>query len=117
MTTSLSFQIEEKQDVLRIPNAALRFYPDVQQVRAEDKALLEGSDREQDDLGDDMLSAEMKAELAMARHRRHVWVEEEGELRAIPVVTGIMDGRYTEVISGDLQIGQKLVTGIQPKKP
>jgi HlyD family secretion protein len=117
MTTSLSFQVEEKKDVLRIPNAALRFYPDVRQVREQDKHLLEGSDREQDESSEESLSAEHRAELAMARNRRHVWVEEDSELRAIAVVTGIMDGRYTQLISGDLQEGQKLVTGIQPKKP
>jgi HlyD family secretion protein len=117
MTTSLSFQIEEKKDVLRIPNAALRFYPEVRYVRTEDKVLLEGTESEQGELGEEMLSAEQKAELALARHRRHVWVEEEGELRAIAVTTGIMDGKYTEVLSGDLREGQKLVTGIQPKKP
>ena len=117
MTASLSFQIEEKLDAIRIPNAALRFYPDVKYVREADKKLLEGSEDEQDGSGEEMLSAEQKAELAVARHRRHVWAEEDGELRAIPVVTGIMDGRYTDLITGELLEGQKLVTGIQPKKP
>jgi HlyD family secretion protein len=117
MTASLSFQIEEKTDVVRVPNAALRFYPDVRYVREADKKLLEGSEKEANEQGEEMLSAEQKAELAVARHRRHVWVEEGGELRAIPVVTGIMDGRYTELVSGELSEGQNLVTGIQPKKP
>ncbi len=118
MTASLSFQVEEKRDVLRIPNAALRFFPEARYVRLEDRRLLEGADHDHGDVGDEILSAEQKAELAVARNHRHVWVEEgEGELRAIAVTTGIADGKFTEVVSGDLVAGQKLVTGIQPKQP
>ena len=36
-------------------------------------------------------------------------------LKAVEVVTGISDSQYTEMISGDLKKGQKLVTGIQPQ--
>ena len=45
MTASLSFQIDQHKNVLRVPNAALRFYPKPEQVRAEDRALLEGEDQ------------------------------------------------------------------------
>src|SRR5207245_1484796 len=37
MTASISFQLREKTDALRIPNAALRFYPQRDQVRQEDR--------------------------------------------------------------------------------
>src|SRR5207253_6692304 len=42
MTASISFQVGEAKDVLRVPNAALRFYPQREQVRPEDRPLLEG---------------------------------------------------------------------------
>ena len=41
MTATLSFQVEAKGSVLRVPNAALRFYPVRDQVRPEDRKLLE----------------------------------------------------------------------------
>ena len=37
MTANISFKVEERKDIVRIPNAALRFYPKSMQVRPEDK--------------------------------------------------------------------------------
>lgn len=118
MTASISFQVEEKSDVIKIPNAALRFYPDPQYVRPEDKKILEGAavNTSEDD-GDDksMLSATEKAEAQKKRHRRHVWVTEGELLRAIEVVTGLSDNKASVLVEGDIQEGTKLVTGIKPK--
>lgn len=115
MTASLSLQIDAKQDIPRIPNAALRFYPDINQVRKEDRHLLEGSPEivAKDDNRETKLSAIEKAEAGRSRHRRHVWVVDGGFLRAIEVITGISDSKYTELVSGDLKDDQELVSGIQ----
>ena len=118
MTASISFQVDEKNDVIKIPNAALRFYPDPQYVRPEDKKILEGAavNTSEDD-GDDnsMLSAMEKAEAQKKRHRRHVWVTEGELLRAIEVVTGLSDNKASVLVEGDIKEGTKLVTGIKPK--
>jgi HlyD family secretion protein len=124
MTASISFQVGEKADVVRIPNAALRFYPQREQVRPDDRPVLEGvtaaagksedeDERERVEAG---RSATEKAELKLKRNRRHVWVVDGDFLRPVEVVTGLADGSHTELASGDLKAGQKLVTGIQPKQ-
>ena len=41
MTASVSFQVGSTGDVLRIPNAALRYYPQRDHVRPEDRPILE----------------------------------------------------------------------------
>ena len=41
MTANISFQIETKENVLRLPAAALRFMPQPSQVRPEDRQLVE----------------------------------------------------------------------------
>ena len=41
MTANISFQIEAKEDVLRVPVAALRFVPLAAQVRPEDRHYVE----------------------------------------------------------------------------
>lgn len=115
MTATLSFQIEERVDVLRIPNAALRFYPKSENVHPDDQELLKGvtdasGSNEDDQSGE--LSAEQKAEAGRNRRTRHVWVVDGDKLRAVEVVTGISDNRYSELVSGDLKAGQKLVTGL-----
>lgn len=116
MTASLSFQIESREDVLRVPNAAIRFYPDINQVRPEDRGLLDGSlDSSADaDSVEVKRSADERAAAGRARHKRHVWVVENGLLKAVAIVTGISDGKFTELIGGDLVDGQALVTGILP---
>ncbi len=122
MTASISFQVGEKKGVLRIPNAALRYYPLREHVRPEDQKLLEsGNSATARDPDDDQerieikKSAEETAELRQKRNRRHVWVVDGERLRAIEVTIGLADGNHTELVSGELTEGQKLVTGIQPK--
>jgi HlyD family secretion protein len=118
MTASLSFQVGAAKDVLRIPNAALRFYPTREQVRPEDRKLLEIAATavpDDQDRSDTNLSAQDKAEMRRRRNRRHVWVVEGEFLRAVEVVTGLTDSKNTELTSGELSDGDKLVTGVQPK--
>ena len=50
MTAEISFLVDQREDVLKIPNAALRFFPDnIQLVQESDKKLLEGGDRSHDE--------------------------------------------------------------------
>jgi HlyD family secretion protein len=118
MTASLSFQTAETKDVLRVPNAALRYYPLREHVRPEDRALLEGNDRKDTDKEDgDSTSARQsateKAEARRSRSHRHVWVVDGEHLKAIEITTGLSDNKHTAVVSGDLRVGQNVVTGIQ----
>lgn len=105
MTADLTFTIEEKPDVLCVPNAALRYFPaDQKLVREADRELITGVKKDDED----------DEEEPKKKHVRHVWVEgseEEKGLRAIEVTTGVSDNRYTEILSGDLNEGQEMVIG------
>jgi len=119
MTASISFQVDETRDGLRIPNAALRFFPRREQVRPEDRKLLEGVHREErtdEDSASAKQTAADKAEARRNRSRRHVWVVEGDLLRAVEVRTGPSDNKNTVLVSGDLKEGQSLVVGIQPRE-
>ncbi len=111
MTASLSFEVDRGEDLLKIPNAALRFYPKLEYVRKEDRKLLDGADEETES-GDLERSAEEEAKANRKRDRRHVWITENDLLKAVEVVTGLSDSRFTELVSGALKQGQKLVTGV-----
>jgi HlyD family secretion protein len=116
MTANLSFQVSETTDSLRIPNAALRFYPQIGQVRPEDRKLLEGTQpdpKESQDSATVKRSAIETAETRQKRNKRHVWIVDGRFLKAIEVTTGISDHKYTQLLSGDLTEGQQLVTGGQ----
>jgi len=125
MTATISFQIRKHENVLRIPNAALRFYPKLEQVRPEDRAILEGataarpSSGSQNENGplESQRSAVERAEAGKKRNRRHVWVADGDLLRAVEVTVGISDNSYTELVAGDLKDGQALVTGEKPPTP
>jgi HlyD family secretion protein len=123
MTASISFEVDERPDAIRIPNAALRFYPNPLHVRKEDRPLVEGlagaaanasnneSDSDSDEKTDSSLSASERHDLRRKKAQRHVWVVDGEFLRAIPVETGLSDNQYTELVSGDLKPGVNLVTG------
>lgn len=116
MTAKLSLQIDLRKDILKVPNAALRFYPKVENVREEDRKVLEVTEEATySDSGDKTLDSRSATRRVLDRRKsnqRHVWVVDlEGRLRAVPVTTGISDHKYTELLSGELDEGQELVTG------
>ena len=118
ITASLSVKGGRRKDVLKIPNAALRFYPKPEHVHADDRPILEGAtsaDLDEDDAqtSRDNRSAAEKAEDGRRRARRHVWIVEENLLRAVPVTTGLSDYQFTELVEGELKEGQKLVTRVE----
>ncbi|MCC7202673.1 MAG: efflux RND transporter periplasmic adaptor subunit [Nitrospirae bacterium] len=80
MTANVQIITDEKEGVLKIPNAALRFKP----------------------------ADNNKA--ATPQKGPGVWVTEQGKLKRIPVSTGINDGIHTELISGSLTEGQEVIT-------
>lgn len=82
MTANVSIIISAKRGVLRIPNAALRFsMPD----RDKDK----NKKTQQKGAG--------------------VWIIENGKPKRISVTTGVSDGSYTELISGEIKEGQEVI--------
>src|SRR5580700_6001336 len=123
MTASLSFQVNERNNVIKVPSAALRFYPVANQVRPVDAPILEGKEETKvDEDGNEgvslqSLSISERARLRKERSRHHVWVTDGDLLRAIEVKTGLTDGQYTEVASGAVKSADVLVIGFQPPPP
>lgn len=119
MTASLSFQVDQRADIVKIPNAALRFYPTAKQVRPEDGPILEGRAEQDADSDADSqpsmqnVSVSERARLRKERSKRHVWIVDGDLLRAVEVSTGLTDGEYTELLKGNLKPGDELVTGIK----
>lgn len=83
MTANVSIVLIDKKDIIRIPNAALRFSPE-----SKDKGRTQGQQREKGP---------------------GVWVLEAGNAKRISVKTGISDGNYSELVSGGISEGQELI--------
>ncbi len=83
MTANVTFTYAQKEDALRLPNAALRFRP----------------------------PAEISASAPRPeRDRRIVWLLRDGKPRPITIRTGLSDGSVTEIAEGDLHEGDPLIT-------
>jgi HlyD family secretion protein len=112
MTASLSFQIQAKEDVLRVPAAALRFVPPAARVRPEDRHYLEAAPNGAGE-GKGNRTASQKVELSRSRQRRVVWVQDGELLRAVPVTLGLIEHQFAELLDGDVAEGQAVVTGTE----
>lgn len=132
MTADLTFLIDEKKDVLRVPKSALRFYPESPElVHPDDRKILEGakrgrgrnekrdnaeeSEEEQSDEFKKPSTTEERQERMRRRRMRHVWIQEDEFLRAVSVTVGLSDFNYSEIVEGDLSDDQELVIGIEKK--
>jgi HlyD family secretion protein len=112
MTANITFQIETKEDVLRVPAAALRFVPLPAQVRPEDRHYVESLPTAAPESGQKSTASE-KASQSRKRRQRIVWVKDGDLLRAVPVTLGLIENQFAELVDGDLAEGQQVVTGVE----
>jgi HlyD family secretion protein len=82
MTASTQIIIEQKGDVLRVTDQALRYTP----------------------------SGNPRAAAAGESAKGKVWVLRNGEPFGVAVVTGLDDGNYTEIVQGDLHESDQVIT-------
>ncbi len=113
MTANLSFQIDQRQDAVLIPSDALRFLPDAQYVREQDKKILDGDVDTEEDFEP---SAAARVQANLRKKTRYVWVKDKDDkLRGIEIEYGISDGKYYELVKGDLKENTELVTDVERK--
>ncbi|HXG11287.1 MAG TPA: efflux RND transporter periplasmic adaptor subunit [Gemmataceae bacterium] len=104
-TANLLFDVQRRENVLVVPNSALRWRPQlhlvVPEAREEYARLLRRK----------AAAAAGRSGEDEAVGRGYLWVEEDGLVRPIPVRTGITDGTVTEIVAGDISEGTLVVTG------
>ncbi len=104
MTATATITVKEVKNALLVPNAALRFTPSTG-TSSSDRTLLQrlmprglprNSPRQKDAKGP----------------TRIVWVLRGSEAIAMTVLTGVTDGKMTEVTSGELKPGERVIVDI-----
>ncbi|HEX2833983.1 MAG TPA: efflux RND transporter periplasmic adaptor subunit [Thermoanaerobaculia bacterium] len=125
MTANVNIDVSSVKDVLRVPNAALRFKPPTEEG---DQARGAGNSG-----GDPMRRAAQTGGGGLAGAARQMprragagaettktstvhLLTPEKKLKAMTIRTGITDGRFTHVISGELKPGDEVVVGIATSK-
>jgi HlyD family secretion protein len=120
MTATVDFYIQERNNVLLVPNAALRFQP-TDDLLAEYKSESEKQPKVRSDSAKRNWQASAqggKAQAAKSQFGRVWYIDENKKLKKCPVVLGITDGKVTEVVKGnDLKEGMKIITGIIDNMP
>jgi len=98
MTANITFIYAEKDDTLRVPNSALRFRPPPE-------LLAQIGHRQERPVRDNVTPSDFS-------DHRTVWVVRGETPEAISLTTGISDGTITEIVTGDLHEGDRLITDV-----
>lgn len=107
MTAYVNIAVENRKDVLLVPNAALRFKPS-----ADESIVSTGRSAH-----DARASQGAKPDSAkppsgsLDTFPGKVFVLANGKLKPVSVKSGITDNRNTEIVSGDLKAGDQVVIG------
>ena len=117
MTANLTITIDERNNVLKVPNSALRFTPqDATGQRAGSGAGAgQGQQRRRQQGGDNANGQQVNFAPASAPvlegQTRLVWVlGQDGKPQSKRIKVGLTDGASTEVVEGDLNEGDMVIT-------
>jgi HlyD family secretion protein len=100
MTATVSIVTARRANVLRIPDQALRFVPNV-------VTAAEPGETPPKRMGPQSRSA------ARGSQTVGIWTLRQGTPVEVPVHVGLDDGAYSEMVSGDLQPGDRVIVGVQ----
>jgi HlyD family secretion protein len=105
MTATATITATERKDVLLVPNTALRYSPSSGGAgKGPSGSSVVGS------LMPRMPGGARKSAGSSASGAKQVWVLRDGAPVAVPVQTGITDGRMTEIVGGELAIDMRVIT-------
>jgi HlyD family secretion protein len=124
MTASITFPVQQRENVLTVPNAALRFKPNLseeqqQQLRAEMQARREqraqGQNKQQRADQQPAQNAGTESNRPQGQtmsQAQTIWVLVGGKkLEPRFARAGLTNGRVTEIVAGNLQEGETVVVG------
>jgi HlyD family secretion protein len=116
LTANVKFELKHLSNVLLVPNAALRWNPNIDQIAPDFRKLPEHSDQNKPK-ADQGRKPGLKADRAISGIDRNVVWELQGQyVRPVRVQVGISDGVMTQVQSKDLSAGMVIVTGDRDQK-
>jgi len=108
MTATAQITVDKRDDVVLVPNAALRFAPPKEKSEQESGGMLLSK----------ILPRPPRPESTPRGNpganskEQQVWTLKNGQLAPVTITKGLSDGKMTEVISGDVEPGMELVTDI-----
>jgi len=104
MTANLQILTDERTNVIRVPNAALRFRPPLPRVSMRPAPAPSGSIEDRDERNKDAAPEGLVYTL-----------DANGEPRPIRIQIGVTDGSFTEIVGGKLRDGVAVIGGNAPR--
>jgi HlyD family secretion protein len=118
MTANLTITIDERNNVLRVPNAALRFRPSTSSWNRSGSDSNSGQRQNRAQRNSDGNNQQSENRMTpstapvMSGQTRLVWVlGQDGKPQSRRITVGLSDGSATEVVSGNLQEGDVVIIG------
>ncbi len=95
MTANVTIQVKKFENILKIPNAAIRYRPPVEKTKEPERGG--GAGRKE------------------SPGQRVYRVGKDGKPAAVLIKTGVSDGTHSELLEGSLKEGDEVITGDVPK--
>ncbi len=111
LTANVQFMLANRQNVLLVPNAALRWIPRPDQIAPQSR---EQSKARNASSGGAAPSKPAAEEGGFSRGR--VWVIDGGFVKPVPVRVGMSDGTFTEIQGEKMKEGMQIVVGEERKE-
>ena len=111
MTAYVNIGVQKREDVLLVPNAALRFKPAEAAEKKAENGQKPASTAGMPPAGEGGGPKGPGKGKKRDGQSGTVYVLADGELKPVSIQLGITDNRNTEVLSGDLAVGARIVTG------
>jgi HlyD family secretion protein len=96
-----------------VPNAALRWFPQPEQVAAKFRAMADSSAQRGAGMAGKPQSSEPAVKSAAKSHQGILWTQDGRYVRPIKVRVGLSDGTNTEVQGDDVKEGMEVIVGEQ----
>lgn len=122
MTANVTFDVATVNDVLRIPNAALRFRPEGERGQQAQGGSGGGFERRAAQSGQSAPGLAGAARQlpggrpAGARPQTVYTLTADKKPKPVQIRTGITDGRHTQVVDGELRPGDLVIVGLATSK-
>jgi HlyD family secretion protein len=116
LTANVQFELKHLNNVLLVPNAALRWMPKADQI-APDIRKASGPPAQNKSKADPGRQTGSKTDHTLSGvHRDTVWALQGQYVRPIPVYAGLSDGTMTQVQGQGVSVGLSVVTGIRDRE-
>jgi HlyD family secretion protein len=111
LTANVQFITGRRNQVLAVPNAALRWKPQADEIAPEFRQAANASSGEQR-----QGSASTSAPAGTTEKQQTLWVTQGNFVRPVKVRTGLTDGSLTEVEGAGLSAGMNVVVGVHSSR-